>query len=166
MLEEFIETIPGMSAGEAILRSNGRRIPVRHIARLHLAPGVEAEEISEGFGISLTLVHVALAYFFENRAEFKVDSAAQAQQADSSQAGVIGPPTEEERVRLLEIADEEYDETYDEKWFTKWIPKVCQMDPLAAQGRPRGDFVTPVVDFEGSQKLVNFRRLPGAQQSR
>lgn len=110
MLEEFIETIPGMSAGEAILRSNGRRIPVRHIARLHLAPGVEAEEISEGFGISLTLVHVALAYFFENRAEFKVDSAAQAQQADSSQAGVIGPPTEEERVRLLEIADEEYDE--------------------------------------------------------
>ena len=110
MLEEFIETIPGMSAGEAILRSNGRRIPVRHIERLHLAPGVEAEEISEGFGISLTLVHVALAYFFENRAEFKVDSAAQAQQADSSQAGVIGPPTEEERVRLLEIADEEYDE--------------------------------------------------------
>ena len=32
---------------------------------------------------------------------------------------------------------------YDEKWLPKWIQKVCKMDPLAAQGRPRGDFVTP-----------------------
>ncbi|MCA9779258.1 MAG: hypothetical protein KC800_21165 [Candidatus Eremiobacteraeota bacterium] len=113
MPEEFIETIPGMSAGEAILRSNGRRIPVRHIARLHLTPGVDDAEISEVFGISLTLVHVALAYYFENRAEFKFDSAAQSQQADSPQAGVIVRPSEEERARLLEIADEEYHELLD-----------------------------------------------------
>ena len=35
-------------------------------------------------------------------------------------------------------------------------PKVKKMDPVAALGRPRGDFATPVVDLEGSQKLVDF----------
>ena len=47
-------------------------------------------------------------------------------------------------------------QTDDEKWLPKWIPKVCKMEPLAAQGRPRGDFDTPVVDFEGSRKWVDF----------
>mgnify|MGYP000679237787 CR=1 FL=1 len=50
--------------------------------------------------------------------------------------------------------------------YPKWIQQVCQMDPLAAQGRPRGDFVTHGVDFEGSQKWVDFWSAPGAQKSR
>ena len=55
---------------------------------------------------------------------------------------------------------------YDEKWFPKWIPKVCKTEPLAAKGRPRGDFATHGVDFEGSQKWVDFWSAPGAQKSR
>ena len=34
--------------------------------------------------------------------------------------------------------------------------KVSNMEPLAALGRPRVDFATPGVDFEGSQKWVDF----------
>ena len=45
---------------------------------------------------------------------------------------------------------------YDQKWLTKWTPEVCKMEPLAANGRPRGDFATHGVDFEGSQKWVDF----------
>ena len=45
---------------------------------------------------------------------------------------------------------------YDEKWFPKWIQKVCKMEPLAAKGRPRGDFATHGVDFEWSPKWVDF----------
>ena len=55
---------------------------------------------------------------------------------------------------------------YDEKWLPKWIQKVCKMEPLAAKGRPRGDFATHGVDFEGSQKGVDFWSAPGAQKSR
>ncbi len=40
------------------------------------------------------------------------------------------------------------------------------MEPLAAKGRPRGDFVTHGVEFEGSPKWVDFRSAPGAQKSR
>ena len=47
-----------------------------------------------------------------------------------------------------------------------WIQKVCKMEPLAAKGRPMGDFVTHGVDFEGSQKGVDFRSALGAQKSR
>ena len=55
---------------------------------------------------------------------------------------------------------------YDEKWVPKWIQKVCKMEPLAAKGRPRGDFATHGVDFEGSQKWVDFWSAPGAPKSR
>ena len=54
----------------------------------------------------------------------------------------------------------------DEKWLPKWIQKVCKMEPLAAKGRPRGDFATHGVDFEGSRKWVDFWRALGAQKSR
>ena len=40
------------------------------------------------------------------------------------------------------------------------------MEPLAAKGRPRGDFATHGVDFDGSQKWVEFWSAPGAQKSR
>ena len=40
------------------------------------------------------------------------------------------------------------------------------MEPLAAKGRPRGDFATHGVDFERSQKWVDFWSAPGAQKSR
>ena len=55
---------------------------------------------------------------------------------------------------------------YDEKWVPKWIQKVCKMEPLAAKGRPRGDFATHGVDFEGSRKWVDFWSALGAQKSR
>ena len=45
---------------------------------------------------------------------------------------------------------------HDVKWLPNWIPKVCKMEPLAAQGRPRGDFATPVVELEGSKKWIDF----------
>ena len=40
------------------------------------------------------------------------------------------------------------------------------MEPLAAKGRPRGDFATHGVDFERSQKWVDFWSALGAQTSR
>ena len=40
------------------------------------------------------------------------------------------------------------------------------MEPLAALGRPRADFATPGVDFEGSPKWVDFWRLLEAPKSR
>ena len=40
------------------------------------------------------------------------------------------------------------------------------MKALAALGWPRGEFVTPGVDFEGSQKWVDFGSAPGAQKNR
>ena len=54
--------------------------------------------------------------------------------------------------------------TYDEKWLPKWIQKACKMEPLATKGRPRGDFATHGVDFEGSKKWVDFWSAPGAQK--
>ena len=38
----------------------------------------------------------------------------------------------------------------------KMNPKVSKMEPLAALGRPRGDFVPPFGRFEGSRKSVDF----------
>ena len=55
---------------------------------------------------------------------------------------------------------------YDQKWLPKWTPKVCKMGPLAANGRPRGDFATHGVDFERSQKWVDFGSALGAQKNR
>ena len=55
---------------------------------------------------------------------------------------------------------------YDEKGVPKWTPKVCQMEPLAANGRPRVDFATPGVDFEGCQKWVDFWSALGSPKSR
>ena len=40
------------------------------------------------------------------------------------------------------------------------------MEPLAAKGRPRGDFATHGVDLEGSKKWVDFGSAPGAPKSR
>ena len=40
------------------------------------------------------------------------------------------------------------------------------MEPLAAKGRPRGDFATHGVDFEGSRKSIDFRSPLGSPKSR
>ena len=44
----------------------------------------------------------------------------------------------------------------DRKRVPKLIPKVSKMEPLAALGRARGDFVPPLGRFEGSRKSVDF----------
>ena len=64
------------------------------------------------------------------------------------------------------LRDSEKYRKSDEKGVPKLIPKVWQMEPLAAKGRPRGDFATHGVDSEGSQKWVDFRSAAGAQKSR
>ena len=40
------------------------------------------------------------------------------------------------------------------------------MEPLAAMGRPSVDLATHGVDFEGSQKWVDFLGAPGSPKSR
>ena len=66
--------------------------------------------------------------------------------------------------KILVLRVQEKYQTNYKKWFPKWIPKVSKMEPLAAKGRPRGDFATNGVDFERSQKWVDFWSAPGAQK--
>ena len=66
-LDRHIELTPGVAGGKP--RIAGHRITVQDVAIWHLQMGKSVEEICSEYGLGLSDVHAALAYYFDNRDE-------------------------------------------------------------------------------------------------
>ncbi len=64
-LDSLIVSTPGTRGGKP--RIADRRITVADIALMHLRRGMPVQEIVEGYDLSPTSVHAALAYYYENQ---------------------------------------------------------------------------------------------------
>ncbi len=72
VLDKHIEATPGVCGGRP--RIAGRRITVEHIAIWHERMGMSPDEIVYNYpSITLSDVHAALAYYFENRERINAD---------------------------------------------------------------------------------------------
>ncbi len=60
-----IEMTPGVRGGRP--RIKGRRITVEDVAIMHLHLGQSVEEIAAKYDLSLSEVHAALTYYYDNR---------------------------------------------------------------------------------------------------
>ena len=66
-LDQYIELTPGTCGGRP--RITGRRIRVQDIAVWYLKQGQTVEWIASEFGLSLSEIHAALAFYYDNREE-------------------------------------------------------------------------------------------------
>ena len=66
-LDRHIECTPGIAGGKP--RIKGHRITVQNIAIWHERLGNSADEISTEYGLTLSEIHAALAYYFDHRDE-------------------------------------------------------------------------------------------------
>ena len=66
-LDQHIEITPGIAGGKP--RIAGHRITVQNIAIWHERLGQSADEIAAEYDLTLTDIYVALAYYFDHRAE-------------------------------------------------------------------------------------------------
>ena len=66
-LDRHIERTPGVAGGKP--RIAGHRITVQDIAVWHQQMGKSVEEICSEYGLGLSKVHAALAYYFDHRDE-------------------------------------------------------------------------------------------------
>lgn len=66
-LDEHIEVTPDVAGGKP--RVAGHRITVQNIAIWHERMGLDADEVSAMYGLSLADVYAALAYYYDHRAE-------------------------------------------------------------------------------------------------
>lgn len=56
---------------EGTPRTLNRRVKVQMIAQMHLVAGETVEAVAEHYGITLADVYAALAYYYDNRADFE-----------------------------------------------------------------------------------------------
>ena len=66
-LDRHIESSPGVAGGKPCIA--GHRITVQNIAIWHERLGISADEIATEFGLSLSSIYAALAYYYDNRDE-------------------------------------------------------------------------------------------------
>ena len=66
-LDHHIERTPGVAGGKP--RIAGHRITIQDIAVWHQHMGKSVEEICSEYGLGLSDVHAALAYYFDHRDE-------------------------------------------------------------------------------------------------
>jgi uncharacterized protein (DUF433 family) len=64
---QHIEITPGIAGGKP--RIAGHRITVEDVVIWHERLGQSSDEIAAAYGLSLTEVHSALAYYFDHRAQ-------------------------------------------------------------------------------------------------
>ncbi len=67
VLDKYIETTPDIVGGKP--RIAGHRITVQNIVIWHERMGKSADEISTEYGLTLSEVHAALAYYFDHQSE-------------------------------------------------------------------------------------------------
>jgi uncharacterized protein (DUF433 family) len=72
-----------------------RRVKVKMIVNMHLRGGASFEEVMEQYGLSAAEVHAALAYYFDNQAEFD-----QRYEEDRALLEKIGKPADEHLTEL------------------------------------------------------------------
>jgi uncharacterized protein (DUF433 family) len=66
-IASHIELTPGIAAGKP--RIAGHRITVQNIVIWHERMGLSADEIATDYGVSLSDVYAALAYYYDRREE-------------------------------------------------------------------------------------------------
>ncbi|MBI5745692.1 MAG: DUF433 domain-containing protein [Nitrospirae bacterium] len=67
ILIQHIELTPGIAGGKP--RVSGHRITVQDIVIWHERMGMNADEIATEYGITLSDVYAALAYYYDHRME-------------------------------------------------------------------------------------------------
>jgi uncharacterized protein (DUF433 family) len=67
ILSKHIETTPGVCGGKP--RIAGHRITVQNVAIWHERMGMSADKIVDEYGLMLSEVYAALAYYYDNRDE-------------------------------------------------------------------------------------------------
>ncbi|MDH4136585.1 MAG: DUF433 domain-containing protein [Anaerolineae bacterium] len=77
VLDRHIEITPGMAGGKP--RIAGHRITVQNVVIWHEWMGLSADEIAAEYGLTLSEVYAALAYYYDHRAE--IDDSIRADQA-------------------------------------------------------------------------------------
>lgn len=73
VLDRHIEITPGICGGKP--RIAGHRITVQDIALWHERLGKSADDICTEYGLSLSDVYAALAYYFDHRVEIETSIA-------------------------------------------------------------------------------------------
>jgi uncharacterized protein (DUF433 family) len=76
-LDQHIETTPGIASGKP--RIAGHRITVQNIVIWYERIGLSADEIATEYGLNLSDVYAALAYYHDHRVE--IDASIQADRA-------------------------------------------------------------------------------------
>jgi uncharacterized protein (DUF433 family) len=76
-LDSHIEITPGVVGGKP--RIAGHRITVQDVVIWHERMGISTDEIATEYGITLSDIHAALAYYFDHREE--IDESIQAGKA-------------------------------------------------------------------------------------
>ncbi|MGE4206882.1 MAG: DUF433 domain-containing protein [Vulcanimicrobiota bacterium] len=71
MLSEFITRTPGVCGGRPCIK--GHRIRVLDVALMSERHGKSPDEIAHMYGLDLSQVHAALAYYFANLDEIRED---------------------------------------------------------------------------------------------
>ena len=67
VLDRHIEITPGVAGSKP--RITGHRITVQNVAIWHEWMGLSADEIAAEYGITLSDVYAALAYYYDHRAQ-------------------------------------------------------------------------------------------------
>ena len=93
VVDRYIEITPGVAGGKP--RISGHRITVQDIAIWYERMGRSADEIATEFGLTLSEVHAALAYYYDHRAS--IDEAIRADQAFIEQLRRTSPSKLPER---------------------------------------------------------------------
>ncbi len=70
-LDRHIESSAGITGGKP--RIAGHRITVQNIVIWHERMGLSADEIASEYGLSLSSIYAALAYYYDNREEIEKD---------------------------------------------------------------------------------------------
>ncbi len=95
VLERHIEITPGVVGGKP--RITGHRITVQNIVVWHEFMGLSADEIAAEYGVSLSDVYAALAYYYDHRAE--IDESIQADAAFAEELRKVTPSRLPEKLR-------------------------------------------------------------------
>jgi uncharacterized protein (DUF433 family) len=95
VLDRHIEIVPGVSGGKP--RIAGHRITVQNIAIWHEWMGLSADEIAAEYGITLSDVYAALAYYYDHRTE--VNESIRADEAFAQELRKVTPSKLPEKLR-------------------------------------------------------------------
>ena len=95
VLDRHIEITPGVAGGKP--RVAGHRITVQNIVIWHERMGLSADEIATQYGLALSDVYTALAYYYDHRTE--IDEAIEADDAFVAELRKMTPSKLLERLR-------------------------------------------------------------------